>query len=88
MDTSSCKELGFPEYWNKRYDESISGGGESSHEWFRAFEKLRPFLEKELPAPSLKPRILHLGCGDSVRKPPSKLCYLTARVRADKILRP
>ena len=68
MDKGSTKELGFPEYWNRRY-ESVSSGGESSHEWFRTFEKLRPFLEKELPDPSVGPRILHLGCGDSVRRP-------------------
>ena len=57
----SKKELGFPEYWNNRYH----GGAEASHEWFRTFEKLQPFLERRLPKPSLKPRILHLGCGDS-----------------------
>ena len=62
MDMESTKELGFPEYWNKRYE----GGGETTHEWFRTFEKLQPFLKKWLPNPSpLEPRILHLGCGDS-----------------------
>lgn len=67
MDASSSKELGLPEYWNRCY-ESNSTGGKSSHEWFRTFEKLRPFLETKLPPSSLEPRILHLGCGDSVRK--------------------
>lgn len=68
MDTKSIKELGFPEYWNRRY-ENASKCENATHEWFRSFEKLRPFLEKELPDPKLGPRILHLGCGDSVSKP-------------------
>ena len=56
MDRST-KELGFPEYWSKRYGSNL-GGGELSHEWFRTFNKLRQFLERELPNPPLKPRIL------------------------------
>ncbi len=66
MGDRSLKELGFPDYWNKRYEtgSEVDGG---THEWFRTFEKLRPFLEKTLPKPSAQPRILHLGCGDSVR---------------------
>ena len=65
MDAESSKALGFPEYWNKRYDQ-VEVSEQARHEWFRTFDKLRSFLEKELPDASSEPRILHLGCGDSV----------------------
>lgn len=68
MDTRTTRELASPEYWDKRYAKH-SRGSESehgTHEWFRTFEQLRPFLQKELPDPISAPRILHLGCGDSV----------------------
>ena len=65
MSLDSTKELGFPGYWNKRY-EDVSEGNEATHEWFRSFEKLRPLLKRHLPVPFLGPRIIHLGCGDSV----------------------
>lgn len=68
MNTESLKELGFPNYWNERY-ENVSKNEGATYEWFRSFEKLRPFLERELPAPSSEPQMLHLGCGDSVRTP-------------------
>ena len=80
MDARSSKELGFPEYWNRRY-QSISSDGESSHEWFRTFDKLRPFLERKLPNSSLRPRILHLGCGDSVRRTIEHAVLLDSRSR-------
>ncbi|KAL8809665.1 MAG: hypothetical protein Q9223_003363 [Gallowayella weberi] len=57
-------DLTLPEYWNNRYDVATEPEN-PSHEWFRSFEELRMLLEKELPGPSLRPRILHLGCGDS-----------------------
>ncbi|MCJ1285008.1 hypothetical protein MMC26_004345 [Xylographa opegraphella] len=65
MDVKSTKELAFAEYWNNRYDKRPAGSEEATYEWFRTFEKLRPFLQEELPDASLNPRILHLGCGDS-----------------------
>lgn len=68
MDVKSVKELGFPEYWNRRYENALESEG-ATYEWFRSFEKLRPFLERELPHHSSEPRMLHLGCGDSVRLP-------------------
>ncbi|KAI9704299.1 MAG: hypothetical protein M1836_007160 [Candelina mexicana] len=68
MSNDSLKELGTPEYWNKRYDDTSKDGEKASHEWFRTFAQLRSFFEKELPAAETHPRILHLGCGDSVRK--------------------
>ena len=66
MDVNFTKELGFPDYWNRRY-ENVAESEQATHEWFRTFDKLRLFLEKELPSASSEPRILHLGCGDSVR---------------------
>ena len=65
MDDERLKELSSAAYWNKRYD------GSSSHEWFRTFSQLFPYLEKELPDVTSNPSILHLGCGDSVRGLPS-----------------
>lgn len=65
MGDDTLKELGFPAYWNKRYENASQTEG--GHEWFRSFEKLRPFLERELPNPASEPRLIHLGCGDSVR---------------------
>ena len=63
-----------------------SVGGESSNEWYRTFENLRPFLGRKLPNPSLKPRILHLGCGDTVRMPSNTLYGLTVKAGAKNIL--
>ena len=44
-----------------------------SFEWFRTFEKLRPFLDKYLPSAGAAEgkgdvHILHLGCGNSVSR--------------------
>ena len=69
MDARSLEELGYPEYWDRRYATRPNESLLSTHEWFRTFEQLRPFLEKQLPAAGSSPRILHLGCGDSVRTP-------------------
>ena len=69
MAEELSRELGSQVYWDKRYSASAASGEGASHEWFRTFEKLRPFLEKELPSSDQNPQILHLGCGDSVRIP-------------------
>lgn len=70
------KSLSNPDFWNSRY--SVSDGSNPTHEWFRSYEALRPFLKKHLlPAEGCEsgegekgkgngPRILHLGSGDSV----------------------
>ncbi|KAF2397847.1 S-adenosyl-L-methionine-dependent methyltransferase [Trichodelitschia bisporula] len=55
------KELVRPEYWNSRYTTETEDP--AAHEWFRTFEKLRPFLERNLPPVDDDPRILQLGCG-------------------------
>jgi len=63
-------ELAHPEYWDERYtsEQRIGQDGSQpmlgSYEWFRNFEKLRPFFVKHLPASS-RCHILHLGCGNS-----------------------
>jgi hypothetical protein len=56
-------ELGHPRYWDERYSSERQS---DSHEWFRSFGQLRPFLEHYLPSPSSGCHILHLGCGSSV----------------------
>ncbi|KAI9812003.1 MAG: hypothetical protein M1827_004895 [Pycnora praestabilis] len=71
MSSHSLEELSTPEYWNERYkaEQGKSDVEKSeisdSHEWFRTFDKLRPFLTKHLPPVSDGPGILHLGCGTS-----------------------
>lgn len=55
------------EYWDARY--AKSDGKNATHEWFRSYSDLQPFLEKHLFEPfppSQDPKILHLGAGDSV----------------------
>ncbi|KAL2129515.1 hypothetical protein VTI74DRAFT_7643 [Chaetomium olivicolor] len=56
-------------YWDQRY--SKSDGTTPSHEWFRSFSDLEPFLERNLlSTPGFtaqdNPVILHLGSGDSL----------------------
>ncbi|KAH7233074.1 S-adenosyl-L-methionine-dependent methyltransferase [Fusarium tricinctum] len=69
MTIEEDQQLGYSEYWDSRYVTSKSD--EPTHEWFRSFEHLLPFLSKNLleqPGRTAKdePKILHLGSGDSV----------------------
>jgi hypothetical protein len=62
------KELAFAIYWDGRYN--ISDGEQPTHEWFKNYDALRPFLTKAIfqdRGVEKNPRILHLGSGDSVR---------------------
>jgi hypothetical protein len=77
MAKDSLAELAHPEYWDKRYAEKE---GEETYNWLMKFELVWPFLKKHLPPPvgvDAKekqedngdpggPKILHLGCGNSV----------------------
>lgn len=72
MTGETDEELSHSEYWDERY--SKSDGAAPTHEWFRSFSDLEPFFQKNLfEVDRLKPsdnlRILHLGSGDSVRRP-------------------
>jgi hypothetical protein len=68
---SEAEELSFASFWDKRYDiagEDLSND-QPTHEWFRGFDSLKPWLAKHLftPHPAERnPLILHLGSGDSV----------------------
>lgn len=69
MNEAAQKELSRKEYWDDRYAEERGKqehSGQANYEWFKTFEKLRPFLSKHLPDTSCQPRLLHLGCGTSV----------------------
>ncbi|KAH9845219.1 Endothelin-converting enzyme 2 [Teratosphaeria destructans] len=58
--------LGRAAFWDERY--ARSDGAAPTHEWFRTFKDLQPFLERHLFQsfrPAQDPRILHLGAGDS-----------------------
>jgi EEF1A lysine methyltransferase 4 len=71
MGNETDKVLSSPDYWDKHY--SKSDGTNPTHEWFRSFDDLGPFFEKNLLGtrpPESTPRILHLGCGDSASPPP------------------
>ena len=79
-EVPSLEEFASPEYWNARYVSEQKNGEESgnglleSYDWFRTFDKIRPFLLKYLPPASKGFRIIHLGCGNSVgsyRCPPT-----------------
>jgi len=59
--------LSTSEYWDLRYAQA--DGENATHEWFRSFSTLLPFLQSNLfdvrPVDQ-KPKILHFGSGDSV----------------------
>ncbi|RDW66924.1 hypothetical protein BP5796_09673 [Coleophoma crateriformis] len=71
MSERELKELADPKYWDERYIKEREKNGEDSEatlesfEWFRDFQKLRPFFETNLPSPQSECHILHLGCGNS-----------------------
>lgn len=59
--------LSTSEYWDLRYAQA--DGENATHEWFRSFSTLLPFLQSNLfdarPVEQ-NPKILHFGSGDSV----------------------
>ncbi|RYP20751.1 hypothetical protein DL767_009398 [Monosporascus sp. MG133] len=60
------RQLSRPEYWDEKYTDAAEDA--QLHEWFRTFDELKPFLDKNLfqiRRPETNPRILHLGSGDS-----------------------
>lgn len=70
MSDKELEQLAHPEFWNERY--ATAEADKPTHEWFRTFDELMPFLEPHLfdaRGPSTKPRVLHLGSGDSVCAP-------------------
>ena len=69
MNVEAQKELSRKEYWDQRYTQERQDqqdANAANYEWFKTFEKLRPFLTKHLPDTTDVPRILHLVCGTSV----------------------
>jgi len=66
---SEAQELSLPAFWDNRYNSADLAENQPTHEWFRGFDSLNPWLSKHLfierPANSA-PMIMHLGCGDSV----------------------
>lgn len=66
--TDEGATLGHASFWDERYSKA-DDSSKPTHEWFRDFASLEPFLSKHLftvRQPDSKPRILHLGSGDSV----------------------
>lgn len=57
-------ELASADYWNYRYEEI---GVEEAYDWFRDWEQLGAWFKDHLSRPHAK--VLHLGCGNSVRLP-------------------
>lgn len=71
MTIAEDQQLGLSEYWDSRY--ATSNNNDPTHEWFRSFSQVLPFLQKNLlkqPGRTAQddPRILHLGSGDSVSR--------------------
>lgn len=71
MTIAEDQQLGLSEYWDSRY--ANSNNNDPTHEWFRSFSQVLPFLQKNLleqPGRTAQddPRILHLGSGDSVSR--------------------
>ena len=68
MPQESLEELATSEYWDKRYKQASKDSQETEvYEWFRRFADLRKFFSKHLPPVGQNSKVLHLGCGDSVR---------------------
>ena len=71
---AETKELAFPDYWNSRYEalkestEGTAAAASQSYDWFRSFDQIKHFLYQKLPPPANNADILHLGCGNSVRR--------------------
>ena len=61
MNNASQKELATAEYWEKRYADDSGGKADGAHgvdnyEWFKTYDKLKPFLHKHLSASLFKPQ--------------------------------
>lgn len=70
MSDQDIERLAHPEFWDERY--ATAEDSAPTHEWFRTFAELLPFLQPKLfnaRPPATNPKILHLGSGDSVRLP-------------------
>ncbi|KAJ4991816.1 hypothetical protein SVAN01_02666 [Stagonosporopsis vannaccii] len=65
--SEDLQSLSHPEFWDDRY--AKADGDVPTHEWFRDFAALEPFLEKHLfsarGSGGKVQRVLHLGSGDS-----------------------
>jgi hypothetical protein len=68
--TDEGAALGHASFWDERYAHASSdSAAKPTHEWFRDFASLEPFFARHLFAtkePGARPRVLHLGSGDSV----------------------
>lgn len=68
MSSKELEALSHSEFWDERY--AKADGDEPTHEWFRAFDALKPFFEKHLfnarEDKGKDQKLLHLGSGDSV----------------------
>ncbi|OAK99228.1 hypothetical protein IQ06DRAFT_251227 [Phaeosphaeriaceae sp. SRC1lsM3a] len=67
MSSKELEALSHSEFWDERY--AKADGDEPTHEWFRAFDALKPFFEKHLfnarEDKGKDQKLLHLGSGDS-----------------------
>lgn len=88
--TDEGAALGHASFWDERYSKA-GDSTEPTHEWFRDFASLEPFFEKHLFAtrkPDAKPKILHLGSGDSVSERMQDVTRIWIDERTDCTLRP
>lgn len=71
MPKDSLEQLAHASYWDRRYrtndgGDALDTDGTGAYDWFKSFQAIRPFLERHLPGVDSAPKILHLGCGNSV----------------------
>jgi len=66
MNEEAQKELSRKEYWNERYakERGQQDADTATYEWFKTFDKLRPFLAKHPPHASTLPWVQRVGCGN------------------------
>lgn len=61
MSDQELEKLAHPEFWDERYATATAEADTPTHEWFRTFDELLPFLEPNLfgsRAPLTNPKIL------------------------------
>jgi len=71
MPKESLEGLTHASYWDRRHkagdgEDALDINGTGAYDWFKSFQAIRPFLEEHLPGANSAPKILHLGCGNSV----------------------
>ncbi|MCJ1446502.1 MAG: hypothetical protein MMC23_007007 [Stictis urceolatum] len=70
LDAPAPEALAFADYWNRRYQYLVSDKENPeftfpTYEWLRTFDDLKQPLQEHIPPASDRPKMPHLGCGNS-----------------------